>query len=151
MRGWILAAGAVLAIGTAGAALAQGNVVAERRAGLRGMGQTMEAIGQALQSRSETRPLAPRVDQMIAFVRSLPGRFPAESLTPPQPQGTGDGQTRALAAINADRAAFQARADAAVAALGTLKTAVEGNAVTVDLMRATGGACAACHQQFRAR
>jgi cytochrome c556 len=151
MRGWIVAAGAVLAMGAAGTALAQGEVIAERRAGLRGLGQTMEAFAQAVQSRSDTRALAPRVDQMIAFVQTIPNRVPTASLTPPQPQGTNDGQTRALAAIDADRAGLQARTDTMVTALVALKAAAEAGAVTPDLLRSTGGTCSACHQRFRAR
>lgn len=151
MRFWMLAAGMTLAIGVAGSALAQGDVIAERRAGFRMMGQTMEAFTQAVQQRGDTRALAPRVDQMIAFVQTIPNRMPAATLTPPWAQGTGDGQTRALAAINGDRAGLATRANNAVTALTALKAAAEAGTVTTDTLRATGGACGACHQAFRAR
>lgn len=154
MRGWMMAAGGLVllgaALGIAGAAVAQ-DVVADRRAGLRGLGQTMEAVAQTVQSRGDTRALVPRIEAMSAFVQTLPNLVPAASLTPPQPQGTQPGQTRALAAIEADRAGFQTRATNMVAALATLKTAAESGTISPDLLRATGGTCGACHQQFRAR
>ena len=119
MRFWMLAAGVTLAIGAAApAALAQGDVIADRRAEFRNLGQTMEAFTQAVQQRGDTRALAPRVDQMIAFMQSLPNRVPTASLTPPQPQGTNPGQTRALAAIDGDRAGFATRATNMVALEG---------------------------------
>lgn len=152
MRFWMLAAGVTLAIGAAApAALAQGDVIADRRAEFRNLGQTMEAFTQAVQQRGDTRALAPRVDQMIAFMQSLPNRVPTASLTPPQPQGTNPGQTRALAAIDGDRAGFATRATNMVALFASLKTAAEAGTVTADTLRATGGGCGACHTAFRAR
>lgn len=150
MRGWTMVVAATVALGMAGTALAQ-DMIADRRAGLRGLGQGMEAVAQAVQSRGDTRALVPRIEAMSTFMQSLPGLVPTESLTPPQPQGTGAGQTRARATIEADRAAFQTRADAMVVAFATLKTAAESGTISADLLRSTGGTCAACHQQFRAR
>ena len=151
MRGWMMAAGAAAALGVAGVALAQADVIAERRAGLRTMGQHMEAITAIVQQRGDQRQIAARVDQMIPFFQSLPNRFPAPSLTPPVAQGTGEGQTRALAAIDGNRADVQQRAATAIAALNRLKTTAEAGNVTPDLLREVGGTCAACHQQYRAR
>ncbi|WP_439598151.1 cytochrome c [Falsiroseomonas sp.] len=150
MRGWTMAAGALVALGMAGSALAQ-DVIADRRAGLRGLGQGMEAVAATVQSRGDTRALVPRIEAMSAFIQTLPDLVPTASLTPPQPQGTNPGQTRALAAIDADRAGFQTRATAMVAAFATLKTAAESGSISPDLLRTTGGTCGACHQQFRAR
>ncbi|PWS38246.1 hypothetical protein DFH01_02820 [Falsiroseomonas bella] len=151
MRVWMLAATMAAGLGMAGAAMAQGDVISERRAGLRQMGQNMEAIGAVVQSRGDQAPIVARVDQMIAFYQSLPGRFPANSLTPPVAQGTGEGQTRALAAIEANRADFGTRAQNMIAALNTMKTAAASGGVTADMLRSTGGVCAACHRDYRAR
>jgi cytochrome c556 len=150
MRVWLTAAVALVSLGITGAAMSQ-DVVAERRAGLRGLGQGMEAVAQAVQSRGDTRALVPRIEAMSAFIATLPTLVPTASLTPPQPQGTQPGQTRALAAIEADRAGFQTRATNMVAAFATLKTAAESGTISADLLRSTGGTCGACHQQFRAR
>jgi cytochrome c556 len=151
MRVWMLAATMAAGLGMAGAALAQGSEIADRRAGLRQMGQHMEAIGAVLQSRGDQAQIVARVDQMIAFYQSFPGRFPAATLTPPIPQGTGDGQTRALAAIEANRADFGTRNQAMITALTAMKTAAATGAVTADMLRGTGGTCGACHQPYRAR
>jgi cytochrome c556 len=151
MRGLIVATGAVLALGMAGTAFAQGDVIAERRAGLRQMEAHMEAIAAVVQGRGDQAQIVARVDQMLPFYQGFTARFPAASLTPPIAQGTGDGQTRALAAIEANRAGFQ-QADAnMITALNTLKTSAQAGGVTADTLRATGGACATCHQSFRAR
>jgi cytochrome c556 len=151
MRVWVLAATMAAGLGISGVALAQGNEIAERRAGLRQMGQNMEAIGAVLQSRGDQAQIVARVDQMITFYQSLPGRFPASTLTPPVAQGTGDGQTRALAAIEANRADFGARNQNMITALNAMKTAAASGGVTADMLRSTGGTCGACHQQYRAR
>lgn len=151
MKTWALAVVVAVGVGSGGMALAQGNAVAERRAGFREIGAHMEAIAGLVQSRGDQRQIAARIDQMIPFFQSLPGRVPASSLTPPTPQGTQDGQTRALAAIEANRAEFGTRQQAMLAALATLRTAAEAGTVTGDMLRMTGGTCAACHQQFRAR
>lgn len=111
----------------------------------------MEAIGGVVQSRGDQAQIAARVDQMVPFYQNLPNLMPTPTLTPPVAQGTGDGQTRALAAIDGNRADFATRTQAMIAALGTLKAAAQAGTVTADLIRATGGSCAACHQQYRAR
>ncbi|WP_237216914.1 cytochrome c [Falsiroseomonas oryziterrae] len=151
MKAWILAAVAAAGVGATGMAMAQGNLAAERRAGFREMGSHMEAIAAIVQSRGDQRQIAARVDQMVPFYQSLPNRVPAASLTPPVPQGTQDGQTRALAAIDANRADFGARNQNMLTALAALKSAAEAGNVTPDLLRSTGGACSACHQSYRAR
>lgn len=151
MKGLVLAALAAMGVALAGAALAQGQLAAERRAGFREVGQHLEAIGAAVQARGDQRPLVARIDQMTAFFRTLPDRVPVASLTPPVAQGTQDGQTRALAAIDGNRAGFAARNEAMLAALFTLRGAAEAGTISPDMLRSTGGTCGACHQAFRAR
>jgi cytochrome c556 len=147
----MVAAGAALALGMAGGALAQGDVVAERRAGLREMGQQMEAIAGIVQGRGDQRQIAARVDQMTPFFQRLPSLVPANSLTPPVAQGTNPGQSRALAAIEANRGGFQQASANMLTQLGTLKASAEAGNVTPDLLRQTGATCGACHQNYRAR
>jgi len=142
---------ALLAIGSVGPALAQGDVIAARREGLRGVGANMEAIAAVAQARGDARPTVARIDEMTAFFRTFGERFPTASLTPPVAQGTQPGQTRALAAIDGNRAGFETARANMVTALGTLRTAAEAGSISPDLLRATGGTCGACHQQFRAR
>jgi cytochrome c556 len=151
MHHGLFAAAIAVGMGLAGTALAQGDVIAERRAGLRDMGQHVEAITGVLQARGDQRQIVERVDQMIPFYRSLPGRFPANTLAPPVAQGTQAGQTRALAAIEAQRTTFGERNEAMLTALGALRTAAAAGGVTPDMLRSTGGTCGACHRDFRAR
>lgn len=151
MRAWVMAAVAAAGVGVAGVALAQADVVAERRAGFRQMGQHMEAIAAVVQSRGDQRQIAARVDQMVPFYQRLPNLVPAASLTPPVPQGTQEGQSRALAAIDANRADFAQKNQAMLTQLAALKTAAEAGNVTADVLRTTGATCGACHQQYRAR
>jgi cytochrome c556 len=151
MKVRITAVAGGLSLGLASAAWAQADAIAERRAGLRQMGAHMEAIAAVVQSRGDQAAIAGRVDQMVVFFQSFPNRVPAASLTPPVAQGTQDGQTRALAAIDAGRADFGVRAQNMVTALGAMKTAAQAGQVNADMLRTTGGVCGACHQQYRAR
>lgn len=151
MHAWI--GGGLLAacIGSAGMALAQGSVVAERRAGLDRMQGHLDAIAAVVQSRGDQRQIAARVEEMVLFFRSMPDRFPAGSLPPAVPQGTQQGQTRALPAIDSNRATLAERSRDMVEALGTLRAAAEAGGVTPDLLRSTAATCTACHRSFRAR
>ncbi len=151
MRVWVLVAVAAASVGVAGAALAQPDVAAERRAGFRQMQDHLDAIAAVVQGRGDQAQIAGRVDQMIPFYQGLPGKVPAASLTPPLAQGTGAAQTRALAAIEANRADFATRAQNMVASLNALKTAAAAGSVSADTIRSTGGTCIACHREYRAR
>ena len=84
----VLAALGVMAL--AGTAMAQGDVISERRAGLKRMGGHMEAIKPVVEAKGDVHALEPRIDDMIAFYRTLPALFPA---------GSGTGDTKALPAI----------------------------------------------------
>src|SRR4051794_38366453 len=70
-------------VALAGTALAQAEVIAERRAGLKRMGSHMEAIKPMVEAKGDVKALEPRIDDMIAFYRNLPALFP-------QGSGTGD-------------------------------------------------------------
>jgi cytochrome c556 len=92
MRVSLLAAalGAVVVLPGASAALAQGEVIAEGRAGLKSMGEQMQAMKAVVDNKGDPRPLAATVDDMIAWYRTMPGRFPP---------GSDRGDTRALLAL----------------------------------------------------
>ncbi len=151
MKSWLVAVVAAVSFGLAGAALAQADVVAERRAGLRQMQDHLDAIAAIVQARGDQAQIVARVDQMIPFYQGLPNRVPAASLTPPLAQGTGAGQTRALAAIEANRADFATRSQNMIVALNALKAAAATGSVGADAIRSTGGTCIACHRDYRAR
>lgn len=151
MRSVLMAAVAVATVGMAGASLAQTDVIAERRAGMRQMGQHLEAIGAILQSRGDQAQIADRADRIISFYTNLNALYPAATLTPPLPEGRGEGQTRSIAAIEPNRAAFNTLATNMVNQLTTMRTAAASGAVTPDMLRQAGAICTECHQRFRAR
>ena len=94
------ALGAATLAGTApiGTALAQGDVIAERRAGLKRMGEHMQAMKAVVDSRGDVRPLAATVDDMIAWYRTMP------ALSRPAPTAA----TPALPAIWTESRRFRA-------------------------------------------
>jgi cytochrome c556 len=153
MRAWTGLALVAAFAGLAGAALAQGDVVAERRAGLRTMGQHLEAIQGVVRAGGDTRPLVGRVDEMTAFFQTFHERFPASSLNPTVPQGTNEGQSRALPSIETDRAGFVRTRDGVLTSLVGLRTAAASGdaAATGRALQETGGACGTCHRSYRAR
>lgn len=143
MKRWILTAAAVAAVAVAGAAMAQ-DVIAQRRAGLKHVGEQFQAIKGVSDARGDLRPLAPEIDGIITFFQGLPALFP---------EGSGTGNTRALPTIWSDRAGFeQARANllTQLAALRTL-AANGDNAAFPAAFNATGAACGACHRPYRGR
>jgi cytochrome c556 len=139
-----MAALGVLVLG-ASAALAQTDVIAERRAGLKRMGEHFEAMKVISDSRGDPRPAVVRIDDMIVFYNGLPARFPA---------GSGVGDTKAQPAIWQDFARFEQANQALLGQLAVLRTAAAAGdaAAFVTAYQATGPQyCGGCHRPFRAR
>ena len=139
----VLAALGVMAL--AGTAMAQGDVISERRAGLKRMGGHMEAIKPVVEAKGDVHALEPRIDDMIAFYRTLPALFPA---------GSGTGDTKALPTIWTDSAGFEKANGALLGQLAVLKTAAAaGDAAGFGAAYADTGPkfCGSCHRPFRAR
>ncbi len=135
----------LLAGATAEAFAQGGDVIADRRAGLKRMGQHMEAMKPIADAGGDPRAMAARVDEMIVFFRGLPERFPA---------GSGTGDTKALPAIWTDWAGFQTANTRALGQLEVLKTAAAAGdaAGFATAFKATGPQfCGGCHRPFRAR
>lgn len=142
MKSWI-AALALLA--TAGAAWAQADVIAERRAGLKRMGGHVESFKPVVDARGDVMALVPALDDMLAFYRGLPGRFPA---------GSGVGDTKALPSIWMDFSGFEAANTRLVGMLEGLKTSAAAGdaarfAATYQMLGREG--CGGCHRAFRGR
>ncbi|MCO6420030.1 cytochrome c [Siccirubricoccus sp. KC 17139] len=142
IRHWV--AGLAL-MGLAGTALAQGNVIAERREGLKRMGAHMDAIKPVAEARGDVRTLVPRLDDMLTFFRGLPNLFPP---------GSGTGDTKARPEIWQNFADFQTLDARLVGQLETLRTAAAaGDAAAFAAAYQVTGAqyCGACHRNYRAR
>ncbi len=142
MRIWIAALGMAALAGTA---FAQGDVIAERRAGLKRMGGHMDAFKPVAEARGDVAALAPRVDDMIAWFRTMPDRFPA---------GSNTGDTKALPAVWTERAGFETANTRMLDQLEVLKAAAAAGdaAAFATAYQATGPQfCGACHRNYRAR
>lgn len=144
MRGvvWMGAAAAVAL--AAGTALAQADVIAERRAGLKRMGEHMQAMKAVVDSRSNVQPLAATVDDMIAWYRTMPNRFPP---------GSDRGDTRALPALWNEKANFETINSNMVNQLQALRTAAASGdaAAFAAAYGQTGQTCGTCHRPYRQR
>jgi len=138
-----MAALAVLALG--GTALAQGDVITQRREGLKRMNTHMEAMKPVSDARGDVRTLVPRLDDMIAFYSTMPALFPA---------GSGTGDTKARPEIWANFADFEAVNGRMVGQIRALKAAAEAGdaAAFATAFQATGPQfCGSCHRPYRAR
>ena len=87
MRRWIVALGVLALTGTA---MAQGDVIAQRREGMKRMAQHMQAIKAVVDSHGDPRGTAERIDDMLAWYLHELGLFPP---------GSDQGDTKALAAV----------------------------------------------------
>jgi cytochrome c556 len=136
-----MALGAAALAGTA--AFAQGDVIAERRAGFKRMGEHMQAMKAVVDNKGDVRPLTATIDDMVAWYRSVPGRFPP---------GSDRGDTRALPAIWAEKANFDTVATNMVNQLQVLRTAAaSGDAgAFATAYGQTGQTCGTCHRPYRA-
>lgn len=135
---------AVLSLLGAGAALAQPDPVAARKEGLKRMQGHLEAITPVASAGGNVRETVPRTEDMIAFFTGFPALFPP---------GSDNNGSKALPSVWADRAGFEAAAANAVSAAGALRNAAASGdaAATAQAVRAMGGACGACHRNFRGR
>ena len=144
MRVTLMATALLGAAALAGAASAQGNAIAERRAGLKRMGEHMQAMKAVVDSKGDPRPLAATVDDMIAWYRTMPTRFPP---------GSDQGDTRALPALWNERANFETINNTMVNQLQALRTAAASgdSAAFAAAYGQTGQTCGTCHRPYRQR
>ena len=144
MKGVVWMGAAAAAVLAAGTALAQADVIAERRAGLKRMGEHMQAMKAVVDNRGDVRPLAATVDDMIAWYRTMPNRFPP---------GSDRGDTRALPALWNEKANFETINTNMVNQLQALRTAAASGdaAAFAAAYGQTGQTCGTCHRPYRQR
>ncbi|QXM23834.1 cytochrome c [Elioraea tepida] len=130
------------AVLAAPAGLAQGDVIATRKDGFKGMAANMEAIQKIVEGR---QPAA----GAIAPARAIAAHAP--SIVTLFPPGSDRGDTRALPSIWSDRAGFERVAAAFVTQANALVAAAESgdSAQLARALQATGQACGACHRPYR--
>jgi cytochrome c556 len=139
---WMAALGLVVIGGTA---LAQGDVIAQRRAGLKRMGEHMEAFKPVVEAGGDVRPLVRQIDDMIAWYKGMPKLFPA---------GSDKGDTKAKPEIWQNFAEFESLNTKLVGHLEVMRTAaaVDDKAAFAAAYKAAGPQyCGACHRPFRNR
>ncbi|MGU3497111.1 c-type cytochrome [Xanthobacteraceae bacterium A53D] len=145
MRLALIAALAVPLVATAATAVvAQTNVIQERRAAMKDIGEQAKAMGAMV--KGDVAFDAAKAEAAFKVFTASGAKFGTLF-----PEGSNTGETKATAAVWSDRAGFDAelqKFNAAVAAnvdkVGTadgLKTA----------MTAVGGTCRACHQGYTQR
>lgn len=133
----------VALLGT-GAALAQPDPVTARKEGLKRMQGHLEAINPVATAGGNVREMVPRTEDIVAFFSTFPSYFPP---------GSDNNGSKALPSVWAERPGFEAAAANAVTAAGALRTAAASGdaAATAQAARAMGGACGACHRNYRGR
>ena len=140
---WITAASAIAAL-VAGTAVAQGDVIAQRRAGLKRMGEHMQAMKAVVDNRGNVQPLAATVDDMLTWYRGMPQLFPP---------GSDRGDTRAQPALWNEKANFETINSNMVNQLTALRAvAASGDAAAfATAYSQTGQTCGTCHRPYRQR
>ncbi|QTI80216.1 cytochrome c [Roseomonas marmotae] len=124
-------------------ALAQEDVVAQRKQLMKNIGSHMEAIKAVVDASGPSGSIAPRAEEIHRSFANLPALFPP---------GTTE-NTKARPEVWSERAGFErAAANASQAAATLASTAASGDgAATASAFREMGGACGACHRNYRAR
>ena len=140
---WLLGFGLVMLVGST-LALAQGDVITQRRAGLKRMGEHMTAMKAVTDANGPGTQFTGTIDEMIHFYQGLPALFPA---------GSGNGDTKALPTIWSENAGFVTAAGDTVAKLQALRVAAAGGNADAfkTAWQAVGPTCGACHRTYRAR
>lgn len=144
-----IAMGAALAL-VAGSAIAadSGALIKARVDNFKGMGKAMKAMGEELKAPAPAAAVLKANAATIAQnAHRVAGFFPKGS-------GPESGvKTQALPAIWQKSADFKKRADDLVAAAEALKLAAAGGnpAAVREAQMKVGGACKACHQDFKGR
>jgi cytochrome c556 len=150
MKEWVIAAalfaGAGVSIAWAADAPAKSpqQIVDERVAGMKKMGGALKAASESMSNPAAAKA---KLAGAIAFAETIPAHFP---------KGTGIGdpgvtKSRALQEIWAKPAEFKAAAEAVVAALKAVDTALDSGdqAAVGAAFKGVGKGCGGCHTPFR--
>lgn len=139
---WSAAAGLVLTLGVAGAALSAGKVVEERQATMKQVGQTMKeaAAFTAAQTPFDAGKVKGLMDTVAGDAKKLKGLYPADSASDPK--------------TSADPKVWQNKADfdKRLAEMGALATAAAKAKDTDSFkpaFKALGDTCKSCHDVYR--
>lgn len=137
-----LAAGAM--VGGATIAMAQGDVIAQRKENRKQAGAAMRAVKAIVDAKGPTAGAVEQAAKLKTLELAFVKMFPA---------GSDKGDTKALPVIWTDWAGFQAASKASDMAYDKLAVAAgSGNAEQLAAAFAeVGKTCGACHDKFRAK
>ena len=136
--------GALALLGTVWAlAATPEQIIADRRAGYKHMGENFKAMKEAVDSGADVQPLATRAAEILAWAQKIPTMFPPGTET--------GGGTHAKPEIWSNRADFDQRAQALQAAAAKLETAAQSGdkAAFAAQFKATAQVCGGCHKNYR--
>ena len=142
-----LAGLAALACCVAGVAIARAEIdaIAVRKAGMSLQASAVGAVNLAVKAGVEVKSFAGAGSAMALWAKEIPSLFPA---------GTDKGEdTKALPEIWSDNAGFVKDAAALGTAADKLTAAAKANDkdAFVAALKDVGGACGACHKNYRAK
>jgi cytochrome c556 len=136
--GSVMFAGAMLA-----AAATPAQIIAERRAGYKHMGENFKAMKDAIDAGAPVVPLASKAAEIVDWARRIPTMFPPGTET--------GGGTHAKPAIWSNRADFDKRAEALEDAARKLEQAAQSGdkEAFAAQWKATAKVCGGCHETYR--
>jgi len=136
-----LAAATVIGLSMAAGAVSA-DVIEDRKKGFKGHVENIKAVGAAVKAGDASAAVAPATE-MVAFSKTIVDLFP---------EGTADGDTRALPKIWSDWEGFKkVSADHVVETEKLLAAAQSGDTGALGAqLKATGASCGACHKPYRA-
>ncbi len=146
LGGWAVVA-AVMGLVTAVGALAAtpDDIIAERRAGYKHVGDVFKTMKDAVASDADVTPLAAGAGEIADWAKRVPTLFPPGTET--------GGGTHALPPVWSDRPGFDKLAgDLATQAAKLQQVAATGDkAAFAAQFKATGAVCGECHHTYRAK
>ena len=138
-----LTGGLVLAGTIAALAATPSQIIAERRAGYKHMGENFKAMKAAIDAGAPVQPLAPKAAEIVAWAKRIPTMFPPGTET--------GGGTHAKPAVWTERPGFEKDAATLQQEAGRLEQAAQSGdqAAFAAQWKATAHACGACHETYR--
>jgi len=142
-RDWVIGGVGAAAIIFPAAAATPDEIIAQRQAGYKHIGDLFKAMKQAIDAGSDVQKFAPEATEIADWGRKIPTLFPP---------GTETGhKTHARPEIWTNRAEFDRDAATLSARADTLTQVAAGGdkAAFAAQWKATAQACGACHHSFR--
>lgn len=144
-RIWLGAVAGLLALGVAASAATPDQVIAERRAGYKHVGEVFKAMKDGIAAGADVTQFAPGAGEIAAWAKKVPTLFP--------PGTESGGGTHALPEIWSDTAGFDKLAGDLATQAAKLQTAAASGdkAAFAAQFKATGAVCGQCHRTYRAK